>query len=64
MAEFEIHLFNRWGLLVWHTTDIADRWDGTHNGSPVPQEAYVYRWYMKDIHGKEWRGTGMVNLVR
>lgn len=64
VAEFEIHLFNRWGLLVWHTTDIDDRWDGTHNGTPVPQEAYVYRWYMKDIHGKEWRGTGMVNLVR
>lgn len=64
VAEFEILLFNRWGLLVWHSTDINDTWDGTHNGTPVPQSSYVYRWYLKDIHGKEWNGTGMVSLVR
>lgn len=64
VAEFEIFLYNRWGLLVWHSTDINTPWDGTHEGTPVPQGAYAYRWYLKDIHGDRWSGTGTVTLIR
>lgn len=64
VAEFEIHLFNRRGLLVWHSTDINETWDGTHHGTPVPQSTYVYHYSMKDIHGKKWEGVGMVMLIR
>ena len=64
VAEFEIFLYNRWGLLVWHTTDPLAPWDGTHDGTPVPQGAYAYRWYLKDLHGDRWSGTGTVTLIR
>ena len=52
------------GILVWHSNDILSMWDGTHEGTPVPQGAYVYRWYLKDIHGDRWDGTGTVTLIR
>ena len=64
VAEFEIFIYNRWGLLVWHSTDILAPWDGTHDGTPVPQGAYAYRWYIKDLHGDRWSGTGTVTLLR
>ena len=63
-AEFEIFIYNRQGLLVYHSTDINEPWDGSHDGVPVPQGAYAYRWYLKDIHGDRWSGTGIVTLVR
>lgn len=63
-VEFEIFIYNRWGLLVWHGTDIDTPWDGTHDGTPVPQGAYAYKWYLKDIHGDRWSGTGIVTLLR
>lgn len=63
-VEFEIFIYNRWGLLMFHSTDILALWDGTHDGIPVPQGAYAYRWYLKDIHGDRWSGTGTVTLLR
>ena len=64
VADFELTVYNRQGLLVWETTDIDTPWDGTHGGAPVPQGAYVYRWYLKDIHGHVRTGLGTVTLVR
>ena len=64
VADFEIYIYNRWGLLVFHSTDIQAPWDGTHDGTPVPQGAYAYQWYLKDIHGDRWNGTGTVTLIR
>ena len=63
VADFELFLYNRGGLLVWHSTDILDTWDGTHNGKPVPQSTYVYKWYMTDIYGKKRYGAGMVMVL-
>ena len=42
ITQFEITLFNRQGAVVYHSTDISQCWDGTRNGIPCPQGAYVY----------------------
>lgn len=64
VAEFELFVYNRWGLLVYHTTDILALWDGTRDGVPLSQGAYAYRWYLKDVYGDRWSGTGTVTLLR
>ena len=64
VVDFELEIYNRWGLLVWRTTDIATPWDGTHDGTPVTQGAYVYRWFLEDIYGDRKAGTGTVTLIR
>ncbi len=64
VVDFQLEIYNRWGLLVWRTTDIATPWDGTHDGTPVTQGAYVYRWFLEDIYGDRKAGTGTVTLIR
>ncbi len=64
VAEWELDIYNRWGLLVWSTKEISQPWDGTKDGKPVKQEAYVYTWRLKDIHGNVRSGIGTVTLLR
>ena len=42
VQDFEIDIYNREGMLVFHSNDVNDSWDGTHNGKYCPQGAYVY----------------------
>lgn len=64
IAEFSLIIFNRWGLELWRSHDINDFWDGTHNGEPMPQGAYVYRWELKDVYDQLQNGTGTILLLR
>jgi gliding motility-associated-like protein len=64
IEHFELHIFNRQGLLVYHTTDPTAMWDGTRNGVPLQQGAYVYQWHVRDVYGYINNGTGTVTLIR
>lgn len=64
VVSFELFIYNRWGLLVWQTNDVNQGWNGTHDGTPVQQGAYVYRWHLKDIYGDRHNGIGTVTLLR
>jgi len=35
-------IFDRWGVLVFETTDLSQGWDGTYKGTAQPQGVYVY----------------------
>lgn len=45
IIDFELTLFNREGLQLFHTTDPEESWDGTYLGKPCPQASYV--WILK-----------------
>lgn len=64
IVAFEMHIYNRQGLLVYHTTNPAATWDGTREGVPCPQGAYVYHWHVRDAYGYVKNGTGTVTLIR
>ncbi|MBI3518371.1 MAG: PKD domain-containing protein [Bacteroidetes bacterium] len=36
-------VFNRWGELIYETTDLASGWDGYYKGVPQNMETYVYQ---------------------
>jgi len=40
--SFHIAIYNRWGELVYEHNENQPFWDGTSNGTPVPQGVYVY----------------------
>ena len=44
-AGFEVFIFNRWGEMVFHTTERDFRWNGGYNnsiGQPLPTGTYTY----------------------
>jgi large repetitive protein len=65
-ADFRIRLFDRWGMLIWETTDPADQWDGNFNGSPAPLDVYAYTFRMRDPcePSKEVTGNGFLTVIR
>ncbi|MCG8318023.1 MAG: PKD domain-containing protein [Cytophagales bacterium] len=42
VTEFEIFIYNRWGELVFHSTDKDFQWDGSFGGKPAPIGTYAY----------------------
>lgn len=61
-----LEIFNREGLLVFSTTDYTIPWDGTHNGTPCPQGAYIYKFRFTYTHQPHnWHTlVGSVLLLR
>lgn len=66
-GEFTLNsfkIFNRWGNLVWQTTDINDGWNGRMNDIPQPTGVYVYVIEAKSSTGKIFFKQGNVTLIR
>lgn len=66
IVRFELNIYNRGGLLVYHSTDLHAAWDGTHNGHPCPPGTYVYRVEYSDTHQPNTLQflQGTITLVR
>ena len=64
--DFEIWIYDRRGDLVFHSTTIEQPWDGTHDGVPCQQAAYVYKCrYTTTLEPKANQSvTGTVTLIR
>ena len=57
-------VYNRWGNIVYTTTDANQGWDGTFKGVPQPVETYLWIAEGIDINGKKIVAKGMTSLVR
>ena len=64
ITKFKLHIYNRQGLLVYYTDDPTALWDGTYDGRPCPQGAYVYHWHVRDTSDYNKSGTGTITLIR
>ncbi|MEM9894723.1 MAG: PKD domain-containing protein [Bacteroidota bacterium] len=62
LVEFKI--FNRWGELIFSTSDISKGWDGTFNGKMQSADVYVYRVRALGEDGNEVQMEGYINLIR
>jgi gliding motility-associated-like protein len=57
-------VFNRWGAVIFETTNIDEGWDGTFNGKPQPMGVYVYMIDATTSTGKRFTKQGNVTLIR
>ena len=57
-------VFNRWGQLIYTTSQIGQGWDGTLNGTPQQSGAYVYITQGIDYNGKIVLRKGTSVLIR
>ena len=63
-AGYALYIFNRWGNLIFRTTDPDSGWDGTYQGAALPQGAYVYKYEVLMPNGIHREGIGTVTLLR
>lgn len=63
--EYEIIVFNRWGLLVYKNTDGSACWDGTNQaGADIPDGVYYYIIRIKKKSGQNFKERGTVTIIR
>jgi len=64
MDKVDFRVYDRWGQLVFETTDWKEGWDGNFNGQPAPVGVYVYYVDATNLRGKHFAKQGNVTLIR
>ncbi len=64
LTTFYFAVYNRWGELVFETSDLSKGWDGIYKG--MKADPAVFAWYVKGkcFNGKEFFKKGNVTLIR
>ncbi|MEY2924637.1 MAG: hypothetical protein RLZZ337_1185, partial [Bacteroidota bacterium] len=57
-------IFNRWGEIMFQTTDKDKKWDGTYKGEPVQQDVYAYQLKLTALNDKVYNYSGTITLIR
>jgi gliding motility-associated-like protein len=63
--DYRLLIFNRWGELVFESTDPAQKWDGSFQGASCPSEVYVWKMFLF-LEGEEegFTTSGELTLLR
>lgn len=65
VSDFLFRVYDRWGMTVFETTDIAQGWDGmTMNGKEAAQGVYAYHVRYVSSKGDPFVRQGTVTLLR
>ena len=66
IKEFDMFVYDRWGLRTFYSSDIKKGWDGKMQGSDTPcqMDVYIYKINIKDTQGKMHNYIGRVSLVK
>lgn len=64
IASFDMKVFNRWGEMIYSTTDLLKGWDGKYNGEPQPEGTYTFTATLRDKTGRTYKRDGSVMLLR
>ncbi len=64
MLGFQFRVFNRWGNLVYQTSQFRAGWDGNFRGRPAPPGTYVWEINTTDENHKPIQQEGTVLLLR
>lgn len=63
VQTYQCKIFNRWGQVVFETSDRNQFWDGTYESNPAPAELYIYSINF-EIGGLQVEEKGDLTLVR
>jgi gliding motility-associated-like protein len=66
LDKYEMQIYDRWGNLVFRTTDFNEHWKGNAKGSTeiVEEDVYVYIITVKDKVGERHQYIGHVTIVK
>ncbi|HEY9261333.1 PKD domain-containing protein [Chitinophaga sp.] len=63
-TKFNLKIFNRWGQLVFESSDPQIGWDGRFKGNIQPMDAYAYIVNLEFTDGTKGSRSGSVTLLR
>ena len=63
LESITFEVFNRWGELMFRTSQLDVGWDGTYNGSIAPPGTYIYQLNVNDQLGNQFTQNGKVILL-
>lgn len=62
---YELMIFNRWGEMIFLSTDELKGWDGTHKNMKAKEDVYVWKIKVKEAkNSKKHEHVGHVTLLR
>lgn len=61
--KYELEIFNRWGNLVFKSTNPFEKWNGKWNHSPLPDGSYFYTVRFESCQ-KNYSKTGFIQVIR
>ncbi|MCX6271333.1 MAG: gliding motility-associated C-terminal domain-containing protein [Bacteroidetes bacterium] len=64
ISSLKLSLFNRWGQLLFESTDPEFKWDGKHKGTPCSDGVYFWVIQCRDTSGRLSKRSGSVSLLR
>jgi gliding motility-associated-like protein len=62
IENYKMLIYNRWGQVIFSSTNPMEHWDGNYNNEPAENGVYVYEVFAKGF-GKHPK-TGSVTLLR
>lgn len=63
LTDFELLIFDRWGTVVFHSTNQNEGWDGTVNGQALSTGVFVYKLSYNDGNFEHLE-SGSLTLIR
>ena len=64
IGKLDWKIYNRWGQVVFQTSNFKEGWDGTFKGKLQPMDVYAYTLDVEFTDGKKARKTGDITLIR
>ncbi len=67
ILKYEMWIFDRWGMLLYHCTDMQHPWDGTVQGSggkECQEDTYVWLIEITDVFHGFHRYVGRVSIIK
>lgn len=64
MEDYNMYIYSREGVLLFHTTDPHTGWNGGYNGNLMPTGCYIYKITYTYGIDREFEAVGTVTLIR
>jgi gliding motility-associated-like protein len=64
VQEYRLLILNRWGTVIFESTDIEIGWDGTIHGEDASESVYFWKVDYAGVYGNNNTIQGSLTLVR
>ncbi|MCB0735536.1 MAG: gliding motility-associated C-terminal domain-containing protein, partial [Bacteroidetes bacterium] len=64
VKDYHMIIFNRWGEVLFETTDKTKQWDGTYKDEKCKPDVYAYYLEVVSWNGETYDYSGTITLIR